>query len=286
MNPPKMKKTSALLLVALCMLAFNFTTKAQISGNVFRDYNGNGTKQTAAPSLEPNAPSIIVNVYNASDIIIASYITTATVTNNYTIPATGTAYNGIAGSNTGFVPANTKVRVEYILPTPSNCGIQAINAYASSAGISGSSTSIQFITAGATATNINYAINDPQDYVSTTNPEILVSVARQGDPLPATGANLVGNATNHTVKFNYNDNVNYAVTDHSNARLMGSVWGQAYSPYAKKSFFGSLVRRQFGLGSLGSGGIYLVNAQTANSVTAFYDLDAAGYPTRASSGAL
>jgi hypothetical protein len=57
-----MKNTSTLLLVALCMLAFNFTTQAQSAGIVFRDFNGNGTKETNEPFLS----GITVNVYNAA----------------------------------------------------------------------------------------------------------------------------------------------------------------------------------------------------------------------------
>ena len=97
------------LVIFACFFAFS-KVMGQTSGTVFRDLNGNGTRDSILNSfVEPRVAGVIVNVYNSSDIQLASYTTPAN--GKYSIPTSGTSYNGIQGSNTGFVAASTAIRL-------------------------------------------------------------------------------------------------------------------------------------------------------------------------------
>lgn len=76
-----MKNLNKIILLITCF-AFVNGVNAQISGTVFRDYNGNDVIRTAIPNPQPSVSGIIVNTYNASDAIVALYTTTATGTHS------------------------------------------------------------------------------------------------------------------------------------------------------------------------------------------------------------
>ncbi len=82
-----------LLLLVVLLIMNTGSSLAQISGTAFRDFNSNGTKGTATPNLEPGVQGIIVNAYNSADVLIASYTTGSSGT--YSIPASGSTYNGL-----------------------------------------------------------------------------------------------------------------------------------------------------------------------------------------------
>ena len=71
-----MAKTK-LLLTLLVMLCLFSTVKAQVSGIVFRDYNGNGTRQSGAGYTEPLAQGVVVTAYNAAEQTLATTTTNA-----------------------------------------------------------------------------------------------------------------------------------------------------------------------------------------------------------------
>jgi hypothetical protein len=71
-----MKNTSTLLLVALCMLAFNFTTQARISGTVFHDFNGNGIKENTATFHKTFVANVTVKGFNSNNVQIGGTKTT------------------------------------------------------------------------------------------------------------------------------------------------------------------------------------------------------------------
>lgn len=130
--------------------------RAQISGSVFRDFNGNGSKD----ANEPLVPGVTVNAYNSSNALIASYKSAGAASPNYLIPAAGPVYNNTPGSNTGSVAAATAVRIEFIFPSASAC-VQAGIDYSSFAG-TGNGTSVQFAT--GSSTNVNLALHNPNDF--------------------------------------------------------------------------------------------------------------------------
>jgi hypothetical protein len=277
-------RTLPLPKTALAILFFFFAVQgsyAQISGTVFRDYNGNGLRGTTAPNVEPAVAGVIVNAYNAANTLVASYTTTAT--GSYTIPASGAAYNGTEGSNTGFVGSGTAVRLEFLIPAAAAalCGLSNNIDYNSSSG-GAYGTSVQFVSGGAT--NANFAISNPADYASSTNPELYVSCFVAGNPTSSTGNSPGGDAF---VKFNYNNtNSSPAATKLVSASVIGSTYGVAYSRQAKRVFTSAFLKRHVGLGSQGSGAIYMINPATAfpATTTTFYNLDANSFPTRCATG--
>lgn len=71
-----------------------------------------------------------------------------------------------------------------------------------------------------------------------------------------------------------------------NGAIIGPTWGVAYSKQANKIFTSALVKRHVGLGSLGSGGIYMLTpTATSFTVNSFYDMDANSHRTRAAASA-
>lgn len=279
------------------LLLLNAAAYSQLSGIVFRDYNYNGTRQTTTAYTEPLEEGVIVNAYNISDVLIASYRTTKGTgypyaVPNFFIPAIGSAYNGTMGSNTGVVPAGTKVRIEFLIPTAGSCTVNRSFDFSSRAG----GTHVQFATGGAT--NILYAINDPSDYVADNSPFSTIffygSVMVTGNPLGA------GNAATQRayVKTPYNvgNNITYGVANIlATNRQIGTTYGSAYSKYARRIFVSAYLRRHAGYGPANGnfnnapGAIYIINP-ALNSATIpaaasyFTSLDALGYPTHNTTG--
>jgi hypothetical protein len=143
-----MKKRYSNLLVYSFLLIWS-SMEAQVSGTVFRDYNGNGTKE----ALEPLVAGVTVNIYTAASATpCGSAVTTSASAPNYSI--TGTCSGA--------------VRVEFELPTsnPNACGpLAGVDFSAVGGGAYG--TAVQFVT--YPATNVNFALNYPDDYWDDTN---------------------------------------------------------------------------------------------------------------------
>lgn len=251
----------------------------QISGTVFTDYNASGTRTTSNPN-EPLVSGVIVTAYNSAGTVLASYTTTSVSTPNYNIPASGSAYNGTLGSNTGSVASGTAVRLVFTIPISGSCA--SANAFSAYNGASYGS-SVQFINGGST--NVNFAINHAEDYNVTSNPTVFVPCYVAGDPL-ATGPFTNAGDMDWFVGYAYNSSGTSEPTRKVNGRTIGPTWGVAYSKQAQKIFTSAFIKRHVGLGVLGSGGIYLLTPTTTSfTVTQFYDMDANGYRTRAGSSA-
>lgn len=275
------------VLAASFVLAFAFNVQAQISGLVFRDYNGNGTRQnTTGTFVEPLVPGVIVTAYGANDVILASYTTTGTGTvSNYSIPETGT-YNGIKGSNTGSVANNVAVRLEFLIPANSACLVNSVYDFSSKAGKT-YGTSVRFLATSSEArSGYNFALNNPHDYVAGATPKtstfLFQTVQFNGNPIASPSGTSANERT--LVKFPYNSNGSTAATTMTTAAQTGSVYGVAYSKFAKKIFTSAYMKRHSGFGPIPSGGtfkdtpgaIYMVDAVT-NAVSFFLSLD--GMPT-------
>lgn len=249
-----MKKT--LLLLLTCTLGA-LITQAQISGTVYRDFNGNGTRQNASPNFEPGVAEIIIKAYDSSGVLISS--DTSDKDGLYSMPYT--------------VP----VRVEFSIPTTGNCVINTKE----NTGFSGDGNNVRFV--NAATTTLNYGILFPDDYTPNVNPMVYVPVYYAGDPLAGgTSSTQIGFRG-----FEYNSNGTILSPKTITQASMGTVWGVAYSKQAKKIFTSAFIKRQVGLGPMGSGGIYMLEPTASSfNVTQFYDLDANGYRTRAASTAV
>ena len=279
-----MKKFAPVALAIFC-LAIQSVTHAQTTGNVFRDFNGNGTKDAG----EPGVGGMIVNAFNSTDQLVASYSTSSVssaLAGNFSIPLTGSVFNGTVGSNTGSVNTGVSVRLEFIIPSGATCGSNNLVDYSTffGAGATASQTSVRFITGGATG--INYGIQAPEDYnTGTANASILTNILFNGNPTGGAGGTTNSGTQNWFVNFPYTTSGSSAgsLTRTMNGQTIGATWGIAYSKPAKKVFVSALVKRQSGLGTLGSGGIYLLSNSGANAYTAaaFFDMDNNAFNTAA-----
>jgi hypothetical protein len=254
------KQPSLLLSILFCLFFTPLVLEAQITGSVFRDYNGNGTKETN----EPLVSGITVTAYGSSGAVCGMATTSGSTTPNYSLTGCGTA----------------AVRVEFSIATSGSCAQSGVDFTALGGSTYGSS--VQFKTGNAT--NVNFAINNPNDYnTGTTGINAFIPCYVGGNPLG--GGN--SGSSDWFVGFPYTNSGTTAPTQKMDGTVIGSVWGVAYSKQAQKIFTSAFLKRHTGLGTLGSGGIYMLTP-TANSfsATAFYNMDANGYRTRAASSAM
>jgi uncharacterized repeat protein (TIGR01451 family) len=270
---------SPIVFMLICLFGVQ-VAHAQISGTVFRDFNGNGVQGTASPNLEPGAQGVIINAYNTAGVLIASY--TSGATGAYSIPASGT-YNGTLGSNTGSVASGAAVRLEFVLPTSTTSTniqtpLSGIDFSSSSGSVYGSS--IRFVSGGATG--VNFAINNPQDYAGTnTNPYLAIPQYINGTSSNATSGPLMSVGS-----YQYSDTGNKNGTENPpNTKAIisqtGALWGEAYQRSTKTLYLSSVLRRHVGFGPLGAGGIYKVDMTnpTSNSgASSYIDVNTIGIP--------
>jgi hypothetical protein len=247
------------------LLLTTTATFAQISGTVFRDFNGNGVKD----ANEPLVQGLTVNAYLANGVTTCgTTTTTGGAAPNYTLSGCGTA----------------AVRVEFILPATGIC-VQSGIDFSSFSGTD-NATSVQFVSGNST--DVNFSLHNPEDYnQGATDISVFIPCYISGDPLVA------GDAANGDwlVGFPYNNGSTGAVPNENsttvpsqkvNGAVIGATWGIAYSKQAKKVFTSAFLKRHVGLGKLGSGGIYMLEpTATSFNVTEFYDLDNNGHRTRA-----
>jgi hypothetical protein len=260
---------------------------SQISGLAFRDFNANGTRQNTAAFAEPLVNGVIVRAYNASEVLVA---------------ADTTGSNGSFGTYLLSVTSGTQVRLEFIIGATNFCGIDGALDFSSSAGATYGSA-VRFVTAGAGAININFAINNPYDYKQTGAPTITdtMFVVRQVSGNPAGGG--TSGTRNALYKFGYlsegnTENAAYqlnppgAIPLATNAQI-GTCYGLGYSAYANRAFTSAYMKRHYGFGPANGtfnnapGAIYIINptlTTASPAATYFTSLDALGFPTHNSTG--
>ncbi|WP_375448326.1 SdrD B-like domain-containing protein, partial [uncultured Fibrella sp.] len=243
-----------LALVGILFLVTS-TVRAQISGTVFRDFNANGTLDTAPASTtftEPGIAGVEVRVFNVAGTNVTNgTVQTTSSTGTYTItPTTGTG----------------PFRVEFTLPTSNT----ALNGYFSGPVGTSSGGSVQFVSSGVAT--VNFGVNYPTDYCQAV-PNFFVPCYVNGDPtsttatgttsalvqpilvtLPYNAASGTGNAPSET-----------GIADNSE---VGTVYGVAYQRVSKLVFTSAFVKRHSGLGrntTTAAGNIYLTNPTSTTS---------------------
>lgn len=241
------------------------------TGTAFRDYNGNGSKDGAG---EPGVPGVIVKLYtNATpplkDQLIGTDETDSTGVYNFASPTSGRAAN-----------AGEKVRIEFEIPASAN-GNRLSSLYDfPSQGASAYGSAIQFIT--GPASGVNFALNYAGEYVVANDPDIYVPCYVNGNPL---GGGTAG-SDDAFVAVNFLWSGRHppfgtgapSPVHLATASQIGSTYGVAFSKQANKVFTSAFLKRHVGLGPLGAGGIYMIDADTHN-VTPFLNLDALGIAT-------
>jgi protocatechuate 3,4-dioxygenase beta subunit len=219
-----MKNQLSRLLVLVTLLVFNQTLQAQISGVVFRDFNGNGIRTASAP-IEPLLAGITVKAFNAANIQLGTTKTTS---------ATGAYAFTVAE-----IPSGTAVRIEF-------SGISTGDAPSFNG--TGNGTNIQFVTAPSTLTN--FAISNPSEYSSTQNPRIAAT--------QFVNNNSAAGNTSRTV-FDINYDGTGTPTDLGTRANTGTTWGLTYDKKSKRLFTSAFLKRHAQLGPLGLSGIYEIN---------------------------
>lgn len=240
-----MKKRYSNLLVYSFLLIWS-SMEAQVSGTVFRDYNGNGTKE----ALEPLVAGVTVNIYTAASATpCGSAVTTSASAPNYSI--TGTCSGA--------------VRVEFELPTsnPNACGpLAGVDFSAVGGGVYG--TAVQFVT--YPASNVNFAVSYPDDYWDDTNnpaPGFLIPNYVNGAAVNSPQATTAG-----ILRVDNNQSgLTPTVTKIADWSEVGALWGMAHQKSQDRFFMSALAKRHSGFGPQGPGGVYV-----AEKVSGTYDI--------------
>ncbi|MBK7307959.1 MAG: hypothetical protein IPI88_13595 [Chitinophagaceae bacterium] len=136
------------------------------------------------------------------------------------------------------VASATAVRLEFIIPASGACAVNSTFDFSSASGaVHG--TSVRFVTAGAAAININYAINDPNDYLGDaapfTNTMLFVPRYHSGN---ATGSGTSA-AGGVFYKMSYASKGQTALPVANKLALnsqIGTCYGVAYSKQSNKVF--------------------------------------------------
>ena len=253
-NAPLPILSNLFRLLLLILLVAPSVLTAQ-SGTVFRDYNGNGTKDAA----EPLITGVLVKAYNTAGTLCASTTSSGTTAPNYTLPAT----------------CSGKIRVEFEIPA-TGTGTTAPSSTTDFTAYSGSTygSSVQFVNAGAA--NTNFGINYPNDYCQT-NPKLAV-------PCYVNGTTGTDAPTPAFVTFDYTATGTTGSTETavSNKANIGSTWGVAYSKKRKRIYTSAFAKRHVGIGPSGLGAIYIIDPNTTANGTLLATIPNAG--TLASNG--
>ncbi|AEI50218.1 SdrD B-like domain-containing protein [Runella slithyformis] len=257
-----LSKFGALLFILFSFLLWSPGAYAQVSGKVFKDFNGNSLQISAKG--EPGVAGVTVTAFKPD----GTFVTTLT------------GPDGSYSFTASQIPNATRVRIEF-----SNYPVGLFDTnHSNTAG--SSQTTTQFVTAGTTVTNVNLGLIDPKIYTEV-NPLIGVPCYVSGNPLGnGTSStmdafvdfdfNSAGNGGPIAVPSTPNDPVNHKVP----AGKIGSVWGVAYDKKTKKLYTSAFVKRHTGIGPLGEGGIYILDYTTgAPVVSNFVDVNTIGINT-------
>ncbi|MBN8588617.1 MAG: hypothetical protein J0L94_09880, partial [Rhodothermia bacterium] len=276
--------------IFLILLLFQQAVQAQVTGTVFRDFNGNGTKESA----EPLVAGVEVRAYDTTGTQCGTTQTTTLASApNYTL-------SGCTGS----------VRVEFTIPIGA-CYADDETDYAALGG-STYGSSVQFLANTSAGTRTaNFAIHYPDNYggVPTFEPKLYNVVQRSGNPIPTPSppfnditytANQVSVVSTDYLAngYTFTPSENWfiiseaqrqiSITSLALARQTGTLWGNSYSKQAGRLFVSAFLRRHAGMGPGGPGAIYMINTTTPDLTGSllFANLDALGFPTHAASGAM
>lgn len=109
---------------------------------------------------------------------------------------------------------------------------------------------VQF--AGLGEMSLKYAVSNPTDYCDS-QPSLAVTCFTQGDQ---------STATDSAVKMPWSSTFATTETPLASSTVTGSVYGIAHQRRTNQVLLSAFTKRHVGMGNLGSGGIYAINAQT------------------------
>jgi hypothetical protein len=235
------KLPAKVLIIAIsAMMSVQFAL-AQVSGTVYRDVNANGTRETTNPN-EPGEFGIAVLAYNSNNALLAS---------------TATDANGFYSFSTAQIASGTAVRLEFV----DNSGDFAAKRSAAN------SSNVQFVTAGAAATNVNYATASLGWYNNNTNPWVATNGATNGNPI-SSGAGSAG-VNNNLYIFPYDcSGVGNTSTQRQPNSQLGSIFALTSQNETRTLLQAAYLKRHVGFGPNGIGAIYKSTISAAGVPTA------------------
>lgn len=264
----------SLLFTATLTAPAHVLASGSYSGIVFRDYNANG----AQDSREPGIGGVTVTLYDSAGTARGSATTFGVSCAASNSPAglgctgSGTpALGSYSISSTGTGP----YRVEFTNP-PS-----IFQPGANPSALNSSQTTVQFVNNGGAI--VNLGLNDPSQYVNTTNPTLVTNSYIWGPYNNATGSSQTAlYSWDYTLNSTPASNATNQGTSESTHGQIGSTWGLAYRRSTNTLYASAFLKRLAGFGpgmsgSDGSGTIYAItpNGGGADNGTPFVDIDVA-----------
>lgn len=201
---------------------------AQVSGTVFRDMNSNGVQDGTNPA-EPGEFGVTVKAYNTANNLLATVYTDA---------------SGSYSFSTAQIPSGTAVRIQFSATAGDYPSKRA----------AADRSNVQFVTAGASANNTDYAIATKRLLSDNANPYVATTAATNGNAL-ATGAGNAGDNDNLYV-FPYDLSANGGATRRAKNQYTGSVFGLAWQRESRTLLMAAYLKRHAGFGPGGIGAIY------------------------------
>jgi len=244
--------TTALALAVGGVLAAPLAASAddgQVTGTVFRDFNGNGRLDSGngprtGIANDSGVAGVTVTAYDGADEVVGTATTTASGAYTLDVEDAVSAFLRIefSGWDAAYQPSGT-----------------------STGGSNG--TSVQFASIGSTG--VDFALNVPGDY-SQDNPPILTAIQRAGSPLASEGGTAL------SIDFPAVAGVKYGASYPAGSQPanypgrvtlatfgdVGAVDGLVFHRQSDSVFALATYKRQSGLGSLGLGGIYRITDVT------------------------
>ena len=248
---------------ALIVFLFSTTLFSQISGTVYRDFNGNGIKEAGEPLI--------------SGVIVKAFLADGSQCGVNQITTSGSAPNYIYSGCSGVV------RIEFELPTSNSFpnGPLAGVDFSSFIGTD-NSTSVQFV--NSSQTNVNYGIFYPGGYYSqdVNNIKLTVPTYNSGDitDITSNGYNDKAIITFPYLANGREDQADQSGTDNytsATAGEVGTTWGLAYQKDKKRLFASTVLKRHMGLTASGIGIIWkidMTDPTNAGTPSIFYDFGA------------
>ncbi len=223
-----------------------------LGGMIYYDNNANGTHDAGETK---GIAGVTVKVFDKNG---TAYTATSDANGAYAFSAA----NGNAIASTNF-----PVRVEFT-GFPSNS-----QGYAGPS-LTGNTSSIRFVSAPSCSIHCG-AVNPT--YYSQNNTPVFSNEYTTGDPLAGGNAGIQQGLIEHS----YLNTTDGGQTVIATTDKTGSLWAHAWNKYTKTLFSAASLKRHFGLGSLGIGGIYKTNYSNPASpvFSNFIDVTAVFYST-------
>src|SRR4030095_12566368 len=126
--------------------------------------------------------------------------------------------------------------------------------------IAAARSNIQFVTAGAAAVNIDFALASKKLLSDNSNPYLATTAATNGDPI-SSGPNSAGDNNNLYV-FPYDLSNDGGPSRRVKNSYLGSIFGLTWQKESRTLLMAAYVKRHVGYGPNGMGAIYKVQIPT------------------------